>query len=173
MRFTLPMTVLLLLVTALVGGCGVRHSPEDKNTAEQPTGEQPASGHGHSHEGGDALVWVEEDFEHEGFLLSLGHHGKHLHAATFVEPAVSITRDGAAVADAEVFNSLLAADGEEVIRPEVATIYEPETKEEPAHYAQGKLHLPKGSKQFIIRFRIKLPGTADDFTRDITIDIEE
>jgi hypothetical protein len=42
-----------------------------------------------------------------------------------VELAVSITRDGAAVADAKVFNSLVSADGLEVIRKEVPTIYEP------------------------------------------------
>jgi hypothetical protein len=177
MRFTLPMTVLLLLVTAFVGGCGGSSPPADDGTGDQTTGEkpaaeQPASETGHSHEGDDALVWVEEDIEHEGFVLALGHHGKHLHALMNVEPAVSITRDGVAVADAKVFNSLVSADGEEVIREEVPTIYEPETDEEPAHYAQGKRHIPKGSAQFIIRFRIELPGVEDELTRDITIDIE-
>ena len=178
MRFTLPMTVLLVLVTAFIGGCGESDPPADDGTGDQtavepPTGEQPAAGHPHSHEGGDALVWVDDDIEHEGFVLGLGHHGKHLHAAAFVEPAVSITRDGTAVADAKVFNSLVAADGMEVIREEIPTIYEPETEDEPAHYAQGKLHLPKGSAQFIIRFRIELPGVEDELTRDITIDVED
>lgn len=173
MRFKLPMTVLLGLAIAFVGGCGESDPPEDEGTGDQTAAEQPTAGHPHTHEGGDELVWVEEDFEHEGFVLALGHHGKHLHAASFVEPAVSITRDGEAVADAKVFNSLLAADGEEVIREEVPTIYEPETEDEPAHYAQGKLHMPKGSAQFIIRFRIELPGVEDELTRDITIDAEE
>ncbi|MBT4864972.1 MAG: hypothetical protein HON53_07640 [Planctomycetaceae bacterium] len=173
MRSTLPMTLLLVTVTAFVGGCGESDPPTDAGTGDQTAVEQPAAGHPHSHEGGDALVWVEEDVEHEGFVLALGHHGKHLHAAEFVEPAVSITRDGAAVADAKVFNSLVSADGEEVIREEVPTIYEPETEDEPAHYAQGKLHLPKGSAQFIIRFRIELPGVKEELTRDITIDVED
>ena len=171
MRFRLPMTALLVLVTAFVSGCGVSSQPEDAGPPESAG--EPKSGHSHSHEGDDALVWVEENIEHEGFLLALGHHAKHLHAASFVEPAVSITRDGEAVADAEVFNSLVSADGTEVIREEAATIYEPETEEEPAHYAQGKLHLPKGSKQFLIRFRIALPGAQEDLTRDITIEVDE
>jgi len=171
MRFTQPMTALLVLVTAFVSGCGRSGQPVD---AETPVAaEEPESGHAHSHEGDDALVWVEENIEHDGFLLALGHHAKHLHAGSFVEPAVSITRDGAAVADAGVFNSLVSADGMKVIRREVATVYEPETSDEPAHYAQGKLHLPRGSSQFIIRFRIALPGAEDELTRDITIEVDE
>lgn len=173
MRFTLPMTVLLILVAAFVGGCGESDPPTDDGTGDQAAVEQPAAGHPHSHEGGDALVWVEDDIEHEGFVLALGHHGKHLHALTNVEPAVSITRDGTAVADAKVFNSLVSADGEEVIREEVPTIYEPKTEDEPAHYAQGKRHMPKGAAQFIIRFRIELPGVEDELTRDITINVED
>lgn len=51
------------------------------------------------------------------------------------EPPVSITRDGKAVADAKVFNSLISADGTEVVRQEVATVYEPESADEPAHDA--------------------------------------
>lgn len=154
-------TVLLLLVTTFVHGCHESNQPQDQG------------GHAHSHEGDDALVWVEKNIEYERFLLALGHHGKHLHAASFVEPAVSITRDGEAVADAKVFNSLISADGTEVIRQEVATVYEPESAEEPAHYAQGKLHLPKGAQQFLIRFRIVLPGAENELRRDIPIEVDE
>ncbi|MAG92606.1 MAG: hypothetical protein CMJ48_02470 [Planctomycetaceae bacterium] len=169
MRLALSMTALLGLVVTFAGGCGGSEPPED--TVEQKA--EPESRHAHSHEGDDALVWVEEGVEHGSFVLALGHHGKHLHAASFVEPAVSITRDAADVADAQVFNSLVSADGETVIREEEATVYEPETDEEPAHYAQGKLHLPKGSKQYVIRFRIALPDSDDEFTRDITIEVDE
>lgn len=158
MRCPLPITALLFLVTGFLIGCG-----QVKEKGE----------HSHSHDGDDALVWVEEYIKHEGFVLALGHHGRHLHAASSVEPAVSITRDGAAVADAKVFNSLVSADAKEVIRPEAATVYEPKTEDEPAHYAQGKLHLPKGSPRYIIRFRIELPGVESELTRDITIEVAE
>ena len=161
MRSTLPVIALLILVTASVSGCGASSQPKDKG------------GHAHSHEGDDALVWVSENIEHEGYLLALGHHGKQLHAASFVEPAVSITREGAAVADAKVYTGLISADGMQVIRQEAATVYEPESEDEPAHYAQVKLHLPKGSKQFLIRFRIVLPGAENELTRDITIEVDE
>ena len=161
----LPTTALLILAMALFYGCGSENTQENVAPAEV--------GHPHSHEGGDELVWVADGIEHEGYLLSLGHHGKHLHAVSFVEPAVAITRDGVAVADARVFNSLLSADGAKVIREEVATIYEPETEAEPAHYAQGKLHMPKGSEKFVIRFRIELPGVETTLVRDITIQADE
>ncbi len=161
MRSSLPITALVMLATAIAGGCRESNRPEDQ------------SEHAHSHEGDDALIWVEENIEHDRFILALGHHGKHLHATSFVEPAVSITRDGVAIADARVFNSLISADGTNVIREEVDTIYEVETEDEPAHYAQGKLHLPKGFRQLIIRFRIALPGVANELTQDITIDVDE
>ena len=165
MRFSLILSIVFGLAALSTLGC---------DTPDQPTDTPaPETGHPHSHEGGDALVWVEEGVEHEGFVLALGHHGEHLHEASKLEPAISITRDGAAVADAKVFNSLISADGNEVISEEVATIYEPETDDEPAHYAQGKLYIPKGSQQYIIRFRIELPGVDDELTKDVTIELDE
>lgn len=164
MRYPILTTATALLVGATLAGCN------QEMTLEVPATQTEE--HAHVHEGDDALVWVEEDFEHEGYQISLGHHGEHLHAASFVEPAVAITRDGRAVADAKVYNSLLAADRAEVLREEVATVYEPETPEEPAHYAQGGLHLPKGSEQLVIRFRIELPGATTPLTRDITVHVE-
>jgi len=158
---SLRITGLVMLATVIASGCSERNRPEGQ------------SEHAHSHDGDDALIWVEENIEHDRFILALGHHGKHLHATSFVEPAVSITHDGVAFADARVLNSLVSVDGTEVIREEVATIYEPESENEPAHYAQGKLHLPKGFSQLIIRFRIVLPGVANELTRDITIDVNE
>lgn len=61
-----------------------------------------------------------------------------------VEPAVSITRGSQPVSDAQVFNSLLSADGTTILAEEVATVFEPTTPEEPAHYAQGGLAVPAG-----------------------------
>ncbi len=77
-------------------------------------------GHGHKHTGDDAFVWRLRDVEEAGFTISLGHHGKHLHAGETVEPAVSITRDGQPVDDAKVFNSLVSAGI--VVAKEVSTV---------------------------------------------------
>jgi hypothetical protein len=164
MRSSRTTTTLLLFAAVSLSGCGQKTKTADTKTK---------TAHPHVHEGGDALVWGEEGIKHEGFVIALGHHGKHLHAGKFVEPAIMVTRDGADVADAKVFNSLVASDGKEIIRKEVAAVYEPKSEDEPAHYAQGKLHLPKGSKGFILRFRLVLPGVAEEFVRDIPIEISE
>ncbi len=134
--------------------------------------EEPHShGHGHSHRGDDALVWEGESKNHAGLEIKLGHHGKHLYAGEEVEPAVSITRDGKPVDDAKVFNALVSADGENVLAEEVATVFEPTTEEEPAHYAQGEMSIPKDTKKVIIRFRI-VPADGDEVTFDVPIDVE-
>ena len=129
-------------------------------------------GHGHSHAGDDALVWRRDGIKHQGFDIRLGHHGQHLHAGKPVEPAVSITRDDKPVPDAKVFNSLIAADGETELVDEVATVYEPTTPAEPAHYAQGPLTVPQPAKRVIIRFRIVLPGDVDEVSYDVQVDVE-
>ena len=120
-----------------------------------------AHGSGHDHAGGDALVWRGEPREHEGLQILLGHHGEHLHAGEAVEPAVSITRDGKPVGDVKVFNSLLSADGKTVLAKEVATVFEPTTEDEPAHYAQGALTIPKGVEGVIIRYRIVMSDAVE------------
>jgi hypothetical protein len=132
---------------------------------------QGAAGHahGHSHGDDDALVWVGEPRSHAGLEIKLGHHGKHLHAGEEVEPAVSITRDGKPVSDAKVFNSLMSADGATVLAKEVATVYEPTTADEPAHYAQGGLTIPKDAKEAVIRFRI-VPAEGEAATFDVRIE---
>jgi hypothetical protein len=136
--------------------------------SEEPHGSE---GKPHTHGSDDALVWEGKPVEHAGTTLLLGHHGKHLHAGEEVEPAVSITRDGQPVTDAKVFNALLSADGETVLVKEVATVFEPTTEDEPAHYAQGALAIPKDVKKVVIRFRIVLAG-ADGATFDVPITVE-
>lgn len=139
---------------------------------ESPHGAE-GDGHTHSHAHGDAdaLVWEGEPRKLADLQIQLGHHGKHLHAGEDVEPAVSITRDGKPVSDAKVFNSLLSADGETELAKEVATIFEPTTKDEPAHYAQGALAIPKDVKKVIIRFRI-VPAGGDAATYDVPLAVE-
>jgi len=126
---------------------------------------------GHTHGEDDALVWEGEPVEHAGTQLLLGHHGKHLHAGEEVEPAVSITRDGKPVTDAKVFNALVSPDGETVLAKEVPTVFEPTTEEEPAHYAQGALAIPKDVKKVAIRFRVVLTG-EEAKTFDVPISVE-
>lgn len=126
----------------------------------------------HTHEGDDALVWVRRDIEQGEFKITLGHHGKHLHAGQDVEPAVMITRDGKPVADAKVFNSLHSEDGSKELAPEKATVFEPTTDEEPAHYAQGDLSIPKGVTKALVRFRIVLPGSDEAITLDMPLTVE-
>jgi len=128
-------------------------------------------GHGHTHSGDDALVW-RRDVEHAGYAIRLGHHGKHLHAGKPVEPAISITRDGKPISDAKVFNSLIAEDKQTIAAEEAATVYEPPTSDEPAHYAQGALAIPKDAKHVVIRYRIALPNDAGEVTYDVPVDVE-
>ena len=120
----------------------------------------------------DSLVWEGEPKEHAGLTIKLGHHSKLLHAGQEVEPAVSITRGGEAVSDAKVFNALFSADGKTELAKEVATIYEPTTEEEPAHYAQGALAIPKGVTSVVIRFSV-VPSGADAVTFDVPVTIAD
>jgi hypothetical protein len=126
--------------------------------------------HGHSHGEDDALVWEGEPKEHAGLVIKLGHHGKHLHAGEEVEPAVSITRDGQPVSDAKVYNSLYSTEGAELAK-EVATVYEPTTEEEPAHYAQGGLMIPADLSKVVIRFRI-VPADGEAVEYDVPVTVE-
>jgi len=125
--------------------------------------------HSHTHTGDDSLVWGRSDLQHAGFVIQLGHHSQTLHAGTSMEPAVSITRDGQPVGDAQVFNSLLASEGGAVLAAEAPTVYEPPTDDEPAHYAQGELAIPAGTTSGTIHFRIALPGIPEEATFDLPV----
>jgi hypothetical protein len=145
-------------------------TPYAGNFKEEAHGSGGSGGQAHSHGDDDALVWEGGPKEHAGLTIKLGHHGGHLHAGEEVEPAVSITRNGEAVSDARVFNALFSADGKELAK-EVATVFEPTTKDEPAHYAQGALAIPSGLSKAIIRFRI-VPAGADAVEFDLPVIVE-
>lgn len=145
-------------------------TPYAGDFAEAAHGEH-GHAHGHTHGADDALVWEGEPKSHAGTTILIGHHAKVLHAGAEVEPAVSIMRDGKAVADAKVFNSLLSEDGQSVLAKEMPTVYEPESADEPAHYAQGGLMIPKDIKKVVIRFRIEIPGT-DSVEFDAPVAVE-
>ena len=127
--------------------------------------------HSHTHGDDDALVWVGKPKQHADLVIKLGHHGKHLHAGEKVEPAVSITHEGEAVDSAKVFNALFSADGTTQLAKEVATVFEPTTEEEPAHYAQGALIIPQEVSDIVIRFRIVI-SDADEVSFDLPITVE-
>ncbi len=123
----------------------------------------------HHHAHGDALIWQRSEIQHSSYAISLGHHSTLLHAGEPVEPAVSITRNGAPVSDAQVHNSLWSGDGTTLLAAEVRTTYEPRTAEEPAHYAQGNLNIPRNAKNVVIRFRVVLPGDAGEVSYDLPV----
>jgi hypothetical protein len=129
-------------------------------------------GAGHHHEGDDTLVWQRSDIQEAGYVISLGHHSKVSHAGHPVEPAVSISRDGQPVADAQVFNSLWSPDAATVLADETRTVYEPPTADEPAHYAQGSLTIPSDATSVVIRYRIVLPAGAGEVSYDVAVPTE-
>ncbi len=166
---TYALGAVLVFFTAIVAGCG---SGENKQPDTQSPGNGGKQSSGHTHEGDDALFWQREGIEHEGYVIKLGHHGLKVYADHDLEPAVSVTRDGEPVTDAKVFNSLVAADRKTVLAAEVATVYEPATDEEEAHFAQGELKVPGDVSRVIIRYRIELPG-GSEYQHDVKVEAEK
>jgi hypothetical protein len=119
----------------------------------------------------DALLWLKV-LKEQGFEISLGHHGVTLLAGGKVEPAAQITRDGKPVADAKVFNALLAADGKTVLAKELATVYEPPSDNEPSHYAQGTLKIPSGTRAAVLLYRIYLPAGKVEQPYDVPVAVK-
>jgi hypothetical protein len=125
----------------------------------------------HSHAADDALIWRKE-LKAGGYDIALGHHGISLLAGAEVEPAVRISHEGQPVADAKAFTALLAENGRTVLANEVSTVYEPPTDDEPAHYAQGRLKIPPGTRQAAIRYRIVLPDNKTEYTFDFPVSVK-
>lgn len=142
-----------------------------ETTTESPS--ETATKKPHSHSDDDILVWVQSEIEDGEFTVSLGHHGVHFHGGDEIEPAVSISKGEEDVADAVVFNNLIAEDRETILAEERPTVFEPKTEDEPAHYAQGALVIPKNTKKFLIRFRIKFPGVDAESTYDIEQEVSD
>ncbi len=161
-----------LVAVALTAGCNDGASdPPAADVAADVAGADASEAH--AHDGDDVLFWEREGIEAEGYQIQLGHHGVNINAGHSVEPAVSISRDGEPVADAKVFNSLVSDDGQQVLVDEVATVYEPPTAEEPAHYAQGGLDVPQGLNRAVIRYRIVLPGEAGEVTYNVKVAVQD
>ena len=76
------------------------------------------------------------------------------------------------MADAKVYNVLLAEDGQTVVGEEVETVYEPPTGEEPSHYAQGSLMIPGGTRKVVLRYRIVLPEGKGERTINVPVSVK-
>ncbi|MCA9270667.1 MAG: hypothetical protein KDA41_19430, partial [Planctomycetales bacterium] len=144
-----------LSATAALLFFGCTHAPPPAEIAHH---EEAA--HGHSHDEDHSLFWQRKDVEHDGYLISLGHHGAHFDAGDAGEPAVMIEKDGQPAADAKVYVTLLDDAGASVITAEQPTIYEPATAAEPAHYAQAEVQVPEGAKMVTVRYRVELPDAG-------------
>ena len=172
----------LIVFTAMVflSGCA-----KEDETASNPATTTTAGAHAHA--AGDKLVWPlkETIADHE---IWFGHHGNHFHGGEKIEPAISITKGGQSVDNAQVFSGLVNTDnaetagevstssevsttGEASTTGEVPTTYEPATNAEIAHYAQAELAIPADAKQITIRYRVKLPYQPDEFTREVTVKV--
>lgn len=124
-------------------------------------------------EGGtDGVVWVEKRIEHEDVEIDLGYQIENEEGAQWLEPIAVITRDEAPVANAMVFNSLASTDGSNVIAEEISTVYGPSADNESDWYAQGRLRLPSGTSQCVVRVRVVLPDSTQAWTHDMTIQLE-
>ena len=167
--------ILILSVAFLAGGLtvGCDGGAAGPSADTHPVDDTGNAADVHVHEGDDVLFWQREGIEAHGYELRLGHHGINIHAGHRLEPAVSITRSGEPVADAQVFNSLVSRDGQQVLVAEVATVYEPPTAEEEAHYAQGGLDVPEGIVRVTIRYRIVLPDGTGEETYDVSVVVED
>ena len=157
--FHLPFFVLSL--SLLAAGCGGNGAPPQPKNSDE---------HEDSHHG-DELYWQTGNLEHEDVTISLGHHGTHVYTSHTVEPAVMIVRDGDAVGDANVFVTMLSADGE-AIGEEQSTEFEPKTPDEPAHYAKAKFKVPGKTDSITFRYRIEFAGDVLEFTKDVLINVE-
>lgn len=171
-NFLRPATLALCSALPWLLGCEQPSATPAATTTAEHGHDEHGHDHGHTHSGDDSLVWGRSDVEQAGYQIKLGHHSQKLHSGEEIEPAVSISRDGQAVADAQVFNSLQATGGAAVLAAEVATVYEPETADEPAHYAQGALQVPAGTEAGIIRFRIGLPAGVGEHSFDLPVTFE-
>lgn len=166
-----PLCILFCICLGLSANVGCDSGSkvgEKENATETPARQAEAHSAGHAHEAGDELVWpVVEKSPDKSMELSYGHHGKHFHAGEKIEPAVAILKDKTSVDDAVVSVGLVGSDG--AVANFVKTVYEPETNEEPAHYAQGELTIPTEGSQMTIRYRVVLKD-GNDFERDVAID---
>jgi hypothetical protein len=116
----------------------------------------------------DAPIW-EKKLTEAGYNFLLGHQGVLLLAGADVEPAVQISLGDKPIEGAQVFSALLAEDGKTVLAAEVPAVFKSATGDTPAHYAQGKLKIPAGTRAAILRFRVILPENKGEHTFNLPV----
>ena len=152
-RITLFIGCMLVFTMSCQLGCN--NGKESANKTSETTDNKNDDDKGHHDHGADELHWGKKDLEHEGFVISLGHHGNHWHDGDQIEPAAMLVKDGKNIGDAKLTCQLV--DGETAIDTPAEMIFEPKTDSEPAHYAGAKLTFPS-EKEFLVKFEITLPG---------------
>ena len=156
-----------VLGIAVLVGCNRPAGPAAAHSA----GTAEEEHHHHHHEESDSLFWQRQDLKVGDYLVSLGHHGPHLHAGEPSEPAVAITKDGTPVTDAAVFVTVLDAAGQKVLVPETAQTYEAPSGNEPGHYA-CEVTVPVEAHEVTLKYRVKLPGVEQDFVKEVPVEAE-
>ncbi len=172
MRAFLLIYLATVMAVGMFGGCSPPKDPAASPTAsDSPTDESKS----HTHGDADLLVWEsKEKIEGTELEIWFGHHGNHFHLGDEIEPAVAIMLAGKAYADAMVFNAMVdPADQDKLVGQEMATVYESETADEIAHYAQGELVIPYQGTEFVIRYRVVLPDLDREITRDVKVQVSD
>jgi hypothetical protein len=161
MRTTFALVALAVSMACLLAGCPRSPANPPRPAAER---EEAESGNRRS------FVWAEEDIEFGGAKIALGFRDRD--QPERVEPMVSITRDGKPVANAMVFAQLVSSDGQQTYSDELAAIYIPETISAtgaPVYEAVVHREGERLPEKAVVRFRIVLPGEANDFTHDVPV----
>ena len=156
MRNPLPLFLVLVIVSVISGGC-TNDSPRKTSSSAHVAVKSE-------------WEWLEADNQVEGMTIALGHRHRETSGSGWLEPAAAITKNGTSVADAMVFTAFISADGQ-VIRDELATVFEPSSDDAPAVYTPGKQRVPESRTSLAVRYRIILPGVAEEWTRDVTIKV--
>jgi len=157
MRASIPMMWLIVLLGFVsFTGCDGKKS-EIETATTQP----------HLHDEGDELVWPNKDYKEQGLEIWCGHHGNHFHAGDTIEPAIAIIKDGKPVSDATVTVGIVDSSAAEF--REVPTVYEPETEEEIAHYAQGELKIPANATSCLLRYKILVGG--EEISQEVKVSV--
>lgn len=156
MRYSLVLATLML---SFLAGCVPisKHKPDAGEAAES---------------GAVELVWVEKGIRHEDVEVDLGYQINVEEGVRWLEPFVVITRDGAPVPNAMVFNSLVSSGESDMYADEVATVYARSPSADMACYSQGKLRLPDGNSEQKVRFRIVLPSSEEAWTNNMTVRVQ-
>ncbi len=169
MSYQSTIAFVFVSLIAFMMGCNQQSSKSETEKNAKSNGDNHAESHEHGDD--DKLVWVKKEIPIDQYRVTLGHHGDHFHYGGEIEPAVMITKDGQDIAGAKIQNCLILASDSKVVAEKKDLKFEPKTEQEPAHYAQGNLVIPKDRGKFQIQFTIKLPGETKEHVHAIDFDV--